>query len=78
MPEHDSTPHGSTPTDSSAPADVPRMPDPRVREFAAHSIGGGLALLFGLVGLLLGSRPDRGRHDGRQPAGRAALIVPAS
>ncbi|MEU0191598.1 SPFH domain-containing protein [Streptomyces afghaniensis] len=33
-------------------ADVPEMPAPRVREFAAHSIGGGLALLLGLVGLL--------------------------
>ncbi|MER7835503.1 SPFH domain-containing protein [Streptomyces sp. NPDC096040] len=41
--------------DSSAPADapdVPEMPAPRVREFTAHSIGGGLALLLGLVGLL--------------------------
>lgn len=39
--------HDSTPT-----ADVPEMPAPRVREFAAHSIGGALALLLGLVGLL--------------------------
>ncbi|MFJ3303180.1 SPFH domain-containing protein [Streptomyces sp. NPDC086549] len=31
--------------------DVPEMPAPRVREFTAHSIGGGLALLLGLVGL---------------------------
>ncbi|MER5380957.1 SPFH domain-containing protein [Streptomyces sp. NBC_00647] len=31
------------------------MPAPRVREFAAHSIGGGLALLLGLLGLLLGA-----------------------
>ena len=29
------------------------MPAPRVREFAAHSIGGALALLLGLVGLLV-------------------------
>ncbi|MEU6916978.1 SPFH domain-containing protein [Streptomyces olindensis] len=36
-------------------ADVPEMPAPRVREFAAHSIGGGLALLLGLVGLLAGA-----------------------
>jgi regulator of protease activity HflC (stomatin/prohibitin superfamily) len=35
-------------------ADVPEMPAPRVREFAAHSIGGGLALLLGLLGLLGG------------------------
>ncbi|GAB2986768.1 SPFH domain-containing protein [Streptomyces pseudoechinosporeus] len=40
--------------DSTATADVPEMPAPRVREFAAHSIGGGLALLLGLLGLLLG------------------------
>ncbi|OUC99018.1 SPFH domain-containing protein [Streptomyces swartbergensis] len=36
-------------------ADVPEMPAPRVREFAAHSIGGGLALLLGLLGLLAGA-----------------------
>ncbi|WP_329550115.1 SPFH domain-containing protein [Streptomyces sp. NBC_01356] len=42
--------HDSTPI-----ADVPEMPAPRVREFAARSIGGGLALLLGLVGLLLGA-----------------------
>ncbi|MFI6942013.1 SPFH domain-containing protein [Streptomyces sp. NPDC050418] len=35
--------------------DVPQMPEPRVREFQAQSIGGGLALLFGLVGLLAGT-----------------------
>ncbi|MEU2424457.1 SPFH domain-containing protein [Streptomyces sp. NPDC007851] len=38
--------------ESSLTADVPEMPAPRVREFTAHSIGGGLALLLGLVGLL--------------------------
>jgi len=42
MSAHDSTPAG----------DVPEMPAPRVREFAAHSIGGALALLLGLLGLL--------------------------
>ncbi|AXL90715.1 hypothetical protein C4J65_22275 [Streptomyces sp. CB09001] len=36
-------------------ADVPEMPAPRVRENQAHSIGGGLALLLGLVGLLVGA-----------------------
>ncbi|MFI5570673.1 SPFH domain-containing protein [Streptomyces sp. NPDC051740] len=41
--------------DTQVTADVPEMPAPRVREFAAHSIGGGLALLLGLVGLLLGT-----------------------
>lgn len=33
------------------PADVPDMPAPRVREFAARSIGGGFALALGLAGL---------------------------
>ncbi|CAL9451388.1 SPFH domain-containing protein [Streptomyces sp. enrichment culture] len=36
-------------------ADVPEMPAPRVREVPAHSIGGGLALALGLVGLLTGT-----------------------
>lgn len=31
--------------------DLPEMPAPRVREFQATSIGGGLALLLGLIGL---------------------------
>ncbi|MEV6999955.1 SPFH domain-containing protein [Streptomyces sp. NPDC093982] len=44
------------PTDTtSVTADVPEMPAPRVREFTAHSIGGGVALLLGLVGLLAGA-----------------------
>lgn len=36
-----------------ATADAPEMPAPRVREFTAHSIKGGLALLLGLLGLLI-------------------------
>ncbi|MFJ9537783.1 SPFH domain-containing protein [Streptomyces sp. NPDC101225] len=39
--------------DSAPAADVPEMPAPRVREFAAHSIGGALALLLGLLGVLV-------------------------
>ncbi|MFF0449358.1 SPFH domain-containing protein [Streptomyces sp. NPDC004609] len=35
--------------------DGPRTPGPRVREFAAHSIGGGLALLLGLLGVVVGA-----------------------
>ncbi|MEV8534511.1 SPFH domain-containing protein [Streptomyces sp. NPDC051211] len=31
------------------------MPDPQVREYAAHSVGGGLALLLGLAGVLAGA-----------------------
>ncbi|POX59813.1 hypothetical protein C3492_30125 [Streptomyces sp. Ru62] len=38
-------------SEPAATADVPEMPAPRVREFTAHSIGGGLALLLGLIGL---------------------------
>ncbi|MDI9887552.1 SPFH domain-containing protein [Streptomyces sp. HNM0645] len=34
--------------------DAPEMPAPKVREFAAHSIGGGLALLLALAGLAAG------------------------
>ncbi|GHI05262.1 hypothetical protein AQI88_23490 [Streptomyces cellostaticus] len=37
--------------DTSTTADIPEMPAPRVREVQAHSIGGGLALLLGLLGL---------------------------
>ncbi|EST32311.1 SPFH domain-containing protein [Streptomyces roseochromogenus] len=37
--------------DPAVTADIPEMPAPRVREFTAHSIGGGLALLLGLLGL---------------------------
>ncbi|MBT2875336.1 SPFH domain-containing protein [Streptomyces cellulosae] len=40
--------------DPQVTADVPEMPAPRVRETPAHSIGGGLALLLGLLGLLAG------------------------
>lgn len=34
--------------------ELPAMPEPRVREFAAHSVSGGLALLCGLLGLFGG------------------------
>ncbi|MGW7406453.1 SPFH domain-containing protein [Streptomyces sp. NPDC054833] len=46
MPTHDA--HGAHDAH-----DAPEMPAPRVREFTAHSIGGGLALLLGLTGLLV-------------------------
>ncbi|MBO1334641.1 SPFH domain-containing protein [Streptomyces sp. VRA16 Mangrove soil] len=39
-------------SETDATPDVPQMPRTGVREFTAHSIGGGLALLLGLVGLL--------------------------
>ncbi|MGW2820591.1 SPFH domain-containing protein [Streptomyces sp. NPDC001443] len=61
--------------DPSATADLPEMPAPQVREFTAHSIGGGLALLLGLLGLgaaaalvAAGSSVDEG-------GARAALIA---
>ncbi|MGX5184192.1 SPFH domain-containing protein [Streptomyces avermitilis] len=69
MSTHDST-HDSTPA-----ADVPEMPVPRVREFAAHSIGGGLALLLGLVGLLLGAGMIAGATTVAATGAKAALIV---
>src|SRR3954470_3215295 len=50
-------------------ADVPEMPAPRVREFAAHSIGGALALVLGLTGLLTGA----GAVD--EAGVKAALII---
>ncbi|MEN8651176.1 SPFH domain-containing protein [Streptomyces sp. 21So2-11] len=42
-------------TSTDTPADLPDMPAPQVREFTAHSIAGGLALLLGLLGLLVGA-----------------------
>ncbi|MGW1163209.1 SPFH domain-containing protein [Streptomyces sp. NPDC002513] len=41
-------------THDASAADIPEMPSPRVREFPAHSVGGGTALLLGLAGLALG------------------------
>ncbi|TPQ22269.1 SPFH domain-containing protein [Streptomyces sporangiiformans] len=61
--------------DSAAVADTPEMPAPRVREFTAHSIGGGLALLLGLLGLLLGAGMIVGGGTVGSTGGRAALIT---
>ncbi|AJC56225.1 SPFH domain-containing protein [Streptomyces sp. 769] len=47
----DTTPATPTPA---APADAPEMPAPQVRERAAHSIPGGLALLLTVLGVALG------------------------
>ncbi|MET9966883.1 SPFH domain-containing protein [Streptomyces sp. NPDC006356] len=58
----------------SAP-DVPEMPAPRVREFTAHSIGGGIALLLGLVGLLVGAGLIAGASAVSGAGGQAALII---
>ncbi|WP_405648047.1 SPFH domain-containing protein [Streptomyces sp. NBC_00019] len=55
--------------------DVPAMPAPRVREFTAHSIGGGLALLLGLLGLFAGAGMIAGATAVSATGGKAALIV---
>ncbi|MGW2030456.1 MULTISPECIES: SPFH domain-containing protein [Streptomyces] len=61
------------------------MPAPRVREFTAHSIGGGLALLLGLIGLgaavaLFASSaaaPSGGAEGGLVAAGVVVLLASA-
>ncbi|MFF7334605.1 SPFH domain-containing protein [Streptomyces sp. NPDC008150] len=58
-----------------AAATVPEMPAPRVREFTAHSIGGGLALLLGLVGLLAGAALLFSTAATTSAGVRAVLIV---
>lgn len=55
--------------------DVPDMPAPRVREFTAHSIGGGLALLLGLLGLFAGAGMIAGATAVPATGAKAALIV---
>ncbi|MFC7884333.1 SPFH domain-containing protein [Streptomyces sp. NPDC057376] len=56
-------------------ADVPEMPAPRVRETQAHSIGGGMALLLGLVGLVAGAGLIAAATAVSSAGGKAALIV---
>ncbi|MFS8201030.1 SPFH domain-containing protein [Streptomyces sp. CWNU-52B] len=68
MPTHDS------PDLTDAPA-APTMPAPRVRETPAHSIGGGLALLLGLVGLLAGAAMVVSATAVDSAGGKAVLIV---
>ncbi|MFJ5151155.1 SPFH domain-containing protein [Streptomyces sp. NPDC088353] len=53
------------------------MPEPRVREFPAHSIGGGLALLLGLLGLLVAAALLAGGVNASATGAKAALIVVA-
>ncbi len=59
------------------PAELPEMPEPRVREFPAHSIGGGLALLLGLLGLLVAAALFAGGANASATGAKAALIVVA-
>ncbi|MFG2683040.1 SPFH domain-containing protein [Streptomyces sp. NPDC048392] len=56
-------------------ADVPEMPAPRVRENQAHSIGGGFALLLGLVGLLVGAGLIATATAVASTGGKAVLII---
>ncbi len=56
-------------------ADVPEMPAPRVREFAAHSIGGALALVLGLIGLLVAAGLLTGAGAVDEAGAKAALII---
>ncbi|MGW1712994.1 SPFH domain-containing protein [Streptomyces sp. NPDC002156] len=65
------TTHDSAPT-----TDLPDMPDPQVREFQAHSIGGGLALLMGLLGVVIGVGMIVGATAVTGGGAKAALIVP--
>ncbi|MER7054479.1 MULTISPECIES: SPFH domain-containing protein [unclassified Streptomyces] len=60
---------------SQVTADVPEMPAPRVRETQAHSIGGGFALLLGLVGLLVGAGAIVTATAVASTGGKAALII---
>ncbi|MFD4973692.1 SPFH domain-containing protein [Streptomyces sp. NPDC058424] len=53
------------------------MPEPRVREFPAHSIGGGIALLLGLLGLLVAAALFAGGVNASATGAKAALIVVA-
>lgn len=57
------------------PADVPDMPTPHVREFAAHSIGGGLALVLGLAGLLVSAGLLVGAGAVGSGGAKAALVI---
>ncbi|MEU0673213.1 SPFH domain-containing protein [Streptomyces sp. NPDC006172] len=54
MTTHDPSATHRPAVDPSDDVDAPAMPAPRVHEFPARSVGGGLALLTGLLGLLVG------------------------
>ncbi|MDX3577570.1 SPFH domain-containing protein [Streptomyces sp. FL07-04A] len=56
-------------------ADAPDMPAPRVHEFPAHSVGGGVALLLGLLGLLAGGGLIAAGAVMTAAGPKAALIV---
>ncbi|MFJ4684465.1 SPFH domain-containing protein [Streptomyces sp. NPDC088789] len=70
MSTSDSASHGSAPV-----ADVPAMPEPRVREFTARSVGGGPILAFGLIGLFGGTAAAVSAVAVSSAGGKAVLIV---
>ncbi|MCX3062035.1 SPFH domain-containing protein [Streptomyces beihaiensis] len=74
MSETDTTSDATTTSGTAAP-DVPQMPKARVREVTAHSIGGGLALLLGLVGLVVGVGLIATATAVSSTGGKALLIV---
>ncbi|KLI97743.1 SPFH domain-containing protein [Streptomyces albidoflavus] len=63
-----------TPADDSTP-DLPAMPQPSVREFKAHSIGGAMALLLGLLGLIAGAALVVLGAAAESNGAKAALII---
>ncbi|MFD9813003.1 SPFH domain-containing protein [Streptomyces sp. NPDC059080] len=66
------------PRDGAPLADAPEMPAPQVRERAAHSIPGGLALLLTVLGVFLGIAMIIGggvAGSGGSPAVAAPLII---
>ncbi|MFJ1736885.1 SPFH domain-containing protein [Streptomyces sp. NPDC088254] len=74
------TAHDPSTTDPSAvrpsdTVDAPAMPAPRVHEFPARSVGGGLALLTGLLGLLVGVALILAGAAMTVTAAKAGLIV---
>jgi regulator of protease activity HflC (stomatin/prohibitin superfamily) len=73
------TDHSTNSTHSTSAADLgvdlPDMPDPQIRETPAHSIGGGLALLLGLLGLAVGVCMVVGATTVSGGGAKAALIV---
>ncbi|MFE0449838.1 SPFH domain-containing protein [Streptomyces sp. NPDC058914] len=67
--------HPSAASEAPIDVDVPEMPAPRVTEFPARSVGGGLALLLGLVGLLAGAGLIAIAATVAATAAKAALIT---
>ncbi|MEY6567376.1 SPFH domain-containing protein [Streptomyces sp. PGLac3x] len=63
-----------TPAADSTP-DLPAMPQPSVREFKAHSIGGAMALLLGLLGLIAGAALVALGAAAESNGAKAALII---